>query len=375
MKPNNPFLVYGYHSPAYFCDRETETQKIISALNNERNLTLIAPRRMGKTGLIKNVFHNMAEQEKKIFCFYMDIYSTRDLKAFVQVLAKTVLGELDTLSQSALRKLMSFFKSCRPVISADERTGTPTVTLDFLPEQSEQTLKEIFDYIKDSGKRCYLAIDEFQQITEYPEKGVEALLRSYIQFIPNVHFIFSGSKKHVMEEMFTSGKRPFYQSTQMMVLKEIPEETYYQFASRFFEKAERELPKEIFSYIYDLEDGHTWYIQTILNRLYETSYKTINKERVDQTVSNILEEQESVYQKNLVLLTNNQVNLLKAVAMEDCAQSVNSSEFIKKYNLKTPSSVNVALKSLLNKELLYKTSKGYIVYDRFMGKWLKSEVI
>ena len=69
MKPNNPFLVYSYHSPAYFCDRETETQKIISALNNERNLTLIAPRRMGKTGLIKNVFHNMAEQEKKYSAF------------------------------------------------------------------------------------------------------------------------------------------------------------------------------------------------------------------------------------------------------------------------------------------------------------------
>ena len=69
MKPNNPFLVYGYHSPTYFCDRETETQKIISALNNERNLTLIAPRRTGKTGLIKNVFHNMAEQEKKYSAF------------------------------------------------------------------------------------------------------------------------------------------------------------------------------------------------------------------------------------------------------------------------------------------------------------------
>lgn len=56
MKPQNPFLIAGYHSPEYFCDRETETKTIINALENNRNLTLIAPRRMGKTGLIKNVF-------------------------------------------------------------------------------------------------------------------------------------------------------------------------------------------------------------------------------------------------------------------------------------------------------------------------------
>ena len=57
IQPRNPFLVYGYASPRYFCDREAETQQILSALENERNLTLIAPRRMGKTGLIKNVFY------------------------------------------------------------------------------------------------------------------------------------------------------------------------------------------------------------------------------------------------------------------------------------------------------------------------------
>lgn len=269
MKPNNPFLVYGYISPEYFCDREVETEKMISALQNERNLTLIAPRRMGKTGLIKNVFYQLKEENpNEAAYFYMDIYSTRDLKAFIQLLAQTVLGELDTLSQNILRQMTAFFKSCRPVISADERSGMPTVSLDFVPERAEQTLKEIFDYMVASKKRCYIAIDEFQQIMDYPEKGVEALLRSYIQFMPNVHFIFSGSKKHVMEEMFSSAKRPFYQSTQIMILKEIPLQSYYLFAQRFFAQQKRNLTEDTFTYLYELESGHTWYIQSILNRLY-----------------------------------------------------------------------------------------------------------
>lgn len=85
----------------------------------------------------------------------------------------------------------------------------PEVSIDIATDKEETTLKEIFNYLQSSEKRCYIAIDEFQQITEYPEKGVEALLRSYIQFLPNVRFIFAGSKQHVMQEMFLSTKRPF----------------------------------------------------------------------------------------------------------------------------------------------------------------------
>lgn len=376
MKPNNPFLVYGYISPEYFCDREVETEKMISALQNERNLTLIAPRRMGKTGLIKNVFYQLKkEAPHDAAYFYMDIYSTRDLKAFIQLLSQTILGQLDTLSQNILRQMTTFFKSCRPVISADERSGMPTVSLDFVPERAEQTLKEIFDYIVASKKRCYIAIDEFQQIMEYPEKGVEALLRSYIQFMPNVHFIFSGSKKHVMEEMFSSAKRPFYQSTQIMILKEIPLQSYYLFARKFFAQQKRNLTEDTFKYLYELENGHTWYIQSILNRLYAKKESHIDNNLVNECVNDILDELETIYQSNLTLLTNNQAELLKAIATEGCVKSVNANEFIKKYHLKTPSSVNVALKSLINKELIYNTPNGYIVYDRFFGEWLKNTVM
>lgn len=143
-------------------------------------------------------------------------FSTQNLREFVALLGREILGKLDSLSQSTLKTLLSFFKSCRPVITMDELSGIPSVSLDIVPSKEEETLKEIFDYLRQSGRECYLAIDEFQQIMEYPEKGVEGLLRSYIQFLPNVHFIFSGSKKHLMEYIFFSIKRPFYQSTQKL---------------------------------------------------------------------------------------------------------------------------------------------------------------
>ena len=110
MKPNNPFLVTGYHSPEYFCDRRQETETMIQALYNGRNVTLIAPRRMGKTGLVKNVFYKLREQEPDIVTFYMDIYSTQALGDFIRLFASTVLGRLDSVPQKALGRVGKFIR-------------------------------------------------------------------------------------------------------------------------------------------------------------------------------------------------------------------------------------------------------------------------
>ena len=370
LNMNNPFLIVGYQGPEYFCDREKETEVILSALHNGRNITLVSPRRMGKTGLIKNVFYTLQEKEKNAKCFYLDIFSTQNLREFVALLGREILGKLDSLSQSTLKTLLSFFKSCRPVITMDELSGIPSVSLDIVPSKEEETLKEIFDYLRQSGRECYLAIDEFQQIMEYPEKGVEGLLRSYIQFLPNVHFIFSGSKKHLMEYIFFSIKRPFYQSTPKLFLDKISKEVYFSFAHSFFEKEGKELPEEIFDKVYTWVDGHTWYVQYLLNRLFALPEKTLSPELLDSLMMEILREEEYTYQTYFQLLTFNQIQLLKAIAKEGIVRKVNAAAFIKKYDLKAVSSVNTSLRILIDKEFILRQPDGYIVYDRFMSIWL-----
>lgn len=372
IQPNNPFLIAGYFTPEYFCDREQETEKMITALHNERNVTLIAPRRMGKTGLIKQVFYKLREQSKEIITLYLDIYSTQNLNEFVQLFANTVLGSLDSVPQKAIGRISRFIKSCRPVFTFDELTGQPEVSLDIAPAKEEATLKEIFGYLKSSEKRCYIAIDEFQQIADYPEKGVEALLRSYIQFLPNVHFIFAGSRQHVMQEMFLSAKRPFYQSTQTVTIDRIGKEVYFDFAFSFFVAQNRPLPREVFEQIYDEFEGHTWYIQVVLNRLY--SYPgDIIPEMVNQALNEIITENEYGYQNLLIAYATGAVRLMKAIAKERMVGEINAGAFIAKYRLKAASSVNTALRTLIRKEMVYKSDKGYMIYDRFMAIWLRRQ--
>jgi AAA+ ATPase superfamily predicted ATPase len=371
MKPSNPFLISGYHSPEYFCDREQETSTIIEAMHNGRNITLIAPRRMGKTGLIKHAFYLLNEQEPDITTFYIDIYSTQSLGDFVRLLANTVLGKLDTAPQKALKRIKQFIHSCRPVFTFDEITGVPKVSIDLLPSEEENTLKEIFDYLASSDKRCIIAIDEFQQLAEYPEKGIEALLRSYIQFMTNVNFIFAGSKQHVMQEMFTSSKRPFYQSTQLLNIGTIDKDKYADFASAHFTNNGKALPREVFDAIYDKFDGHTWYIQCLLNRLYGYN-RNVDSELVAYATEQIVSEMSYSYANLLRTYSAGHIRLLKAISKEGCVKEILSGGFISKHSLRAASSVSSALKKLIDNELVYETANGYIIYDRFMNEYLRS---
>ena len=370
---NNPFLLHGYVDPIYFCDRTQETKDLISALKNGRNVTLMSPCRMGKMGLIFNVFHQL-QAEQDVVCFYIDIFSTKSLESFVKTLASAVVGKLDTPLQRAEGFVQRFFQGLRLTFTTDIFTGNPQVELDFQPEQVETTLEQIFAYLVQSKKECYIAIDEFQQILEYPEKNVEALLRSYVQFCPNVHFIFSGSKQHLMLDIFSSAKRPFFQSTEKMNLYSIDESAYYDFASYWMKKKNIELSKDIFHSLYQQFDGHTWYLQYVLNVLYSDSQSEVTKEDLRNIICRIVQREKEAFQVIYNQLTDNQVSLLKAIAKEGIVKAINASEFIKKYRLKGSSSVNKALEYLIKNEIVYHTSEGYIVYNRFFAIWLSSLV-
>ena len=368
---NNPFVVYGYKGPEYFCDRVAESNKICSALRNERNVTLVSPRRMGKTGLIHHVFNKMETEDKECKCFYIDIFATKNIEQFVQTLGSAVIGKLDSFSQSALRKIQEFFSAWRPAVTFDQLTGLPTVTLDIKQNEGNESLKQIFEYMKMSGKRCYIAIDEFQQIQNYSERGLEALLRSYIQFLPNVYFIFSGSHQHMMEEMFLSANRPFFQSSMVMSLGSIDIEEYRRFANRMIEGQNRTIGQETFQRIYDFAGGITWYVQAILHGIYEHPDRIVDKTLVDDVVKELVEEQSATFQNYCAWLTDNQYVLLKAIAYEKSVKSPLAQQFIHTHHLPATSSVKTALRTLADKMLVSRSANdGYSVSDKLFALWL-----
>lgn len=361
----------GYGGPEYFCDRVAETNVLISALVNGRNVALISPRRLGKKGLIHHVFHHLQHDDSNRRCFYIDIYNTQNQQELVQLLAQTIVRSMDKFSEKIFTQLTTFFKSCRPMFSADPITGAPEVTLDVQPQNSEYTLKEIVAYMNESEHECFVAIDEFQQIMEYPEKGTEALLRSVVQFAPNVHFIYAGSKQHLMSEMFTSPRRPFYQSTQHMGLKPLDENVYYEFASRLMANGGKTLPKEVFAQAYHFAHGFTYYIQDIMNRLFAMPETEITIHQLQSVFQTLTNEGETVYKDYCDLLAKGQLKLLRAIAKEDVVEKPHEASFMLRHNLKAISSVKLALEALLKNGVVAKGKQGYFIYDRYLSLWLR----
>ena len=371
---NNPFVIGRYVSPDYFCDREEETAFLKKQIDNGRNTALIAPRRLGKTGLI----HHLFAQDEVIenhYTFFVDIYATGSLSEFAYLLGNTIYKQLKPLRTQWAEKFFHVITSLRAGFKLDALTGEPTFDIGIGEiEQPQTTLDEIFAYLEAADKPCIVAIDEFQQIMKYDEKNIEALLRTKIQECKRTVFIFSGSQRHLMSQMFHSPSKPFYQSVISADLKPLERQTYISFAQKQFSQYGKDINPALVGMVYDEFEGTTWYMQMMMNELFALTDKGEKCEigMLETAKRNVITMQEMNYKEMLQQVPAKQKPVLLALAKEQLAVNAMSGSFVKKYGLSSASSVQSALKGLLEKDLITRTEKGYRVYDFFFAEWLRN---
>lgn len=369
---NNPFIVGKYLSDEYFCDRKNETDFLRKQIENGRNVALISPRRIGKSGLIQHFF-NQADIKEKYHVFFVDIYATNSLAEFVYTFGKEIYEQLKPKPTLWKEKFFQTISSFRMGFKLDPMTGAPGLDLGLGDIQAPQTsLDEIFSYIDEADKPCIIAIDEFQQIGDYAEKNVEALLRTKIQKCEKAQFIFSGSKRHMMTNMFNSPSKPFYQSAISMGLDPIPLEIYNEFAIQLFEKRGKHIDSSVIENIWNTYDGYTWFVQMMMNELFALTDDgaTCCVDMIPEAQRNVVMSQESSYKDILSNIPPKQKIVLQAIAKEGIANSITSAKFIKKYNLNSASAVQAAIKLLLQNDIITKNENSYRVYDYFFAEWL-----
>ena len=371
MKLKNPFTISGYVSPQYFCNRQQETKRIFEAIDNQRNLTIISHRRLGKSGLIHHAFH-LHSQNSKLHYVYVDLMHTTSMQELIQAFAKSVIGKFDNKTTQVIKRFGNIVKSIRPNITIDSITGQPNIELNHIPgSRIESSLEEVFSYIKSLDVQVVIAFDEFQQILNYAEKNVEALLRSHIQQTQNAVFIYSGSQKHLLMSMFHDYSRPFYQSTEILNLEKIDENEYQKFIINHFELSKYKIDPLVVNLILNLTIGHTYYVQYLCNRIFSLREKNIDSILVKEMLLKILQENEVVYFNYRNLLTKHQFNLLEAIAKEEGVSQPTSKEFLNNYKLGAVSTVKSSLKALQNKEMIFEEKGSWYVYDVFFSKWLE----
>ena len=371
-KTVNPFVVSGKIAPAYFCDRLQESATLEQALSNQLNVVLTSSRRMGKTSLVDFVVEKPSISEEYI-TISVDILHTTTFREFVLALGAAVFDRVASRSDRLRKLFATLMKSLSASFGYDPIQNTPTFNIRLGDiQQPEYTLREIFEYLESVDKRCLIVIDEFQQITRYPEKNVEALLRSFIQKLGNVNFVFSGSRRTLMEEIFFSAKRPFYQSAKALRLEAIDRSVYLDFATRHFELSEKHIVPEAFYNLYDTFWGVTFYVQRILKDAFaETGPgETCDMAAINQLIDNYIEENDSHLREQLSYITEPQKELLYAIHEEKQVQNITSSAFNKKHKLRSPSSTQTAALKLLDYDLITRREKVYFLSDPLLSLWL-----
>ena len=374
MKPlSNPFVIGKYVDKDYFCDREKESEMLVHHIVNGRNVAIMSERRLGKTGLIEHVFANSLPDGYEPFL--IDIYTCKNLREMVYLLASEVFKKI-ARKQSMTERLLRTVRSLKTTISYDTLTGFPEIGLGLGEiQQPEVTLDEILGYLESSDLVCIVAIDEFQKIASFEEDNVEALLRTKIQHLKKTQFVFAGSEHHLLEGIFSNPARPFYNSVVFMQLLPIEENVYVKFCQQLFLKYGKSVSPALVEQLYECFQGITWYLQLSMNEAFTMAERggCVDEEAYGQILNHLVDSKRFTFEDRYASLTEKQKTVLMAIASEFPNQvTLTSQDFITRYNLKTASSVQTAVKGLKEKGILSDSHGTRRPTDLLFMLWLKN---
>jgi AAA+ ATPase superfamily predicted ATPase len=373
-KPLNPFPLHGYFGPLFFCDRESEKNTLLEALRNGRNVTLFAPRRLGKTGLLRHAFHYLPTWN----CIYIDVQEAVLFKDFTNLFLASILNGL-TRNKTLFKKFQDWILALRPVLSTDPHTGSFQLEVDFKSDSLRRTTINDALHLLDKAGPGVVALDEFQHIHTWgDELTTEGWLRAEMQKLKNVRFVFSGSQFHLISEIFNSIKRPFYASTQSMNIGKIETDVYHHFIIKQFSAYGVRISPDDVTTILSWSSGNTYNVQLLCNRVFSKSQKIVKLESINQAIVEIYSESQLSYFALRNSMQKFQWQVLAAIAMEGMVFTPTGGDFLKRYDLTSGPAVLRALKYLTDRELVYEylTEQGenyYQVYDIILMRWLQKK--
>lgn len=369
-KPANPFIVSGYHSPAYFCDREEDLAWLLEQFGNERNAVLYSWRRMGKTALLKHFFYYL-QRKKRGDGIFVDLLGTASLTEAKKRMASAIVQHFGEPKKGLGPGLMKLISSIGATVGVDPLSGTPQLTFARSGTPSvPASFEALGTFLAEKKNPVVICLDEFQQVVNYPETSAEATFRTWMQDFPMVRFIFSGGHREMMVSMFSERSRPFYRSAQIRQLNPLSPKVYGSFILSFFQKAGKTIDQPTLDRIFRWTRLQTYYVQLICNKLFGRA-DNVNGQLVNEVLDEILQQETPVLSTYQQLLTAFQWKLLAALARTEGTENPLSQDFLRSNQLGAASSVSTALRTLMKKEFVIHDNGKFTLHDTLLMRWLQ----
>lgn len=377
MEPVNPFSFDKEASGDGFCDREKETEELLGDIRSSHNVIIFSQRRYGKTSLIKKVL-NLAKQEG-FLTVYVDLYHILSEQDFAIAYARALTrameeGPVEKLFQT----LKTIFSSLRPKITLDAE-GKPEFTFGLEVGRDpvmdiEDVLESVKKYSEQKNKKAVVVFDEFQQIGQLDQASrIEGVLRSHIQTHRNISYIFMGSKKHLIFDLFTDPRRPFYESAKMFPLGKIPSKELESFVYERFRSTGKHLLRQVAARLVETCESHPYYVQYVSHSLWEISSADfpITDEDLNKAIGLTLSRTSPRYESVWELLPIRHRQALIALANLSPGDKLFSGAVVQKYGLASAPTFRKALKRLVEKGLADRDQHKYSIIDVFFKKWIR----
>ena len=242
-------------------------------------------------------------------------------------------------------------------------------------QTTEKTISELLltlDYFAVKLKKtCVVVLDEFQQIGELKENhAIEAAIRHAVERSQNVSYIFLGSKRNLLNEMFSDKSRPLYHLCDLMPLDRIAHSHYRNFLNKQSNKKWKiQLDDDVITEILFLTENHPYYVNALCRRLWHNE-KTPKLSEVRNGWGNYVNKQSAWIMNDFSSLTLNRRKVMTALAFQ-ATNEPQGMEFSAITGL-SPSGIKKCLTHLERHDYIYKDQKGfYRIFDPAIGYFIR----
>ncbi len=363
---DNPFKCGMVVTGDDFVGRESELSELAREIHSGKSIVLYSHRRMGKSSLIAE----FSRLHSRDYVFVKnDLYGKSNLDQFLSAYAaettKAAFGSVDKIA-SGIRDLLKG--------SMIRMVFTPEGEVGFEFPHSRPTQEDITRVIDlpervaaKRGRKVVVVFDEFQEVAGFGGVNLIKAMRSRIQHHKSVTYIFSGSKRHLLRQIFEEKEGAFFMFAKAMQLGPIPAAEFKPFILSRFKSLGGSVQGEVVDELLRVTGGHPYYTQQIARELYFLAPRGATSATLQEAVELALAQKQPLFSVAWDSLKSPMHrSYLAGMAREPEAERYGR-QFIERYGLVSRTNVQRAEKQLELKGL----AEGGKVIDPLFAMWLR----
>jgi uncharacterized protein len=370
----NPFYYGNEVSGDDFCDREQELRELTGDVRSGLNVLLYAPRRIGKTSLLRKLQRELVQSDEYVAVFF-DFFSVSSVDEFIQGYFNAVAKSFDTVPERVMNLLKSVLK-VRPNIQVTVgQSGELMYGMSFSRKERTASLEDVLNlphvFAQAKKRRVVVIFDEFQEIEQFDlEKKFRSIVQTHGR---DVCYLFSGSKKSILHRMFHDSSRAFYRSVKHLRIGEISLDQWSGFIQAKFSRTGKEIAPDLIRQAFTITRGFPYYMQQLMFEVWDRTDALVDESIIQDAVRLMCEREYDLYSLVWSDLTPNQKKTLKYIVRSD-GRNLYANDQLGETGL-TASTLKSTLDGLMKKDVCERTDDQYLLVDPLMRHWVERYMV